>query len=106
VRGTSAAGSPGATLAALDLWPSPAKLIADEAGTVVAAHCHQAHGAIGMTQEYPLHRWTRRLWSWRAEFGSAHFWSRQVGAAVRSRGPDGLWPMVSADPRPAPGGVT
>ena len=58
-----------------------------------------------MTQEYPPHHWTRRLWSWRAEFGSADFWSRQVGAAVRSGGPDGLWPMVSADPRPAPGGV-
>jgi acyl-CoA dehydrogenase len=84
---------------------SCAKLIADEAAAVVAAHCHQAHGAIGMTQEYPLHYWTRRLWSWRAEFGNADFWSRQVGAAVRRRGPDGLWPLISADPQPARGGA-
>jgi acyl-CoA dehydrogenase len=76
-----------------------AKLLAAEAANTVAAHCHQAHGAIGMTQEYPLHHWTRRLWSWRHEFGSAGYWSAQLGAAVRSRGADGLWSMIAADPR-------
>ena len=26
---------------------------------------------MGMTQEYPLHHFSRRLWSWRKEYGTA-----------------------------------
>lgn len=41
-----------------------------EAATAAASIAHQAHGAIGYSQEYPLHLLTRRLWSWRDENGS------------------------------------
>jgi acyl-CoA dehydrogenase len=59
-----------------------AKAVAGEAADVATARAHQAHGAIGMTQEYDLHQLTRRLWSWREEFGSTASWRREVGAAV------------------------
>lgn len=38
-----------------------ASAVAGTAGRV-AAGAHQLHGAIGVTNEYPLHRLTRRLW--------------------------------------------
>jgi len=37
---------------------------------------HQLHGAMGMTREYPLHHFTRRLRAWSFEWGT--------GRAVRS----------------------
>ena len=43
---------------------------------------HQAHGAMGMTREYPLHHSTRRLWAWRHEAGSAGEWAQRVGRAA------------------------
>jgi hypothetical protein len=36
-------------------------------------------GAIGLTHEHSLHRLTRRLWSWRDEFGNESHWSRELG---------------------------
>jgi Acyl-CoA dehydrogenase, C-terminal domain len=33
------------------------------AATAVARLAHQLHGAIGVTAEYSLHRWTTRIWS-------------------------------------------
>ena len=47
-----------------------AKASAGRAASEVAAHAHQVHGAIGMTREYTLHHFTRRLWTWRQEWGS------------------------------------
>ena len=41
-----------------------------EAAGIGAAIAHQMHGAIGFTQEHQLHYLTRRLWSWRDEFGN------------------------------------
>ena len=43
-------------------------------------------GAIGYTHEHGLHRLTRRLWSWRDEFGKA----------VIAAGPDALWATITA----------
>jgi acyl-CoA dehydrogenase len=75
-----------------------AKATAGAAATAVTAYCHQVHGAIGMTAEYPLHHWTRRLWSWRDEFGSTAWWQRAVGETMLRGGADRLWAMLSADP--------
>jgi acyl-CoA dehydrogenase len=55
---------------------------------------HQVHGAIGFTDEYPLHFSTRRLWSWRDEFGSENEWAHQLGELIVETGPDQLWSMV------------
>ena len=72
-----------------------AKIIASEAATSVARAAHQAHGAIGMTKEYELGQLTRRLWSWRDEFGSERSWSRALGHQLALAGADELWPRIS-----------
>jgi len=54
------------------------------------------HGAIGFTQEHRLHYWTRRLWSWRDEFGNEAFWARRLGGAVAAAGADRLWHGITA----------
>jgi acyl-CoA dehydrogenase len=74
-----------------------AKLRTNEAATIAAKMAHQIHGAMGFTQEYALHFLTRRLWSWRDEFGSEAAWSRLLGAAVRERGPAGVWAFITAE---------
>jgi acyl-CoA dehydrogenase len=65
------------------------------AASEVAAHAHQVHAAIGMTQEYPLHHFTRRLWAWRQEWGSERYWSEVLGQQVVICGADGLWANVT-----------
>ena len=73
-----------------------AKARAGEAASIAAGLAHQAHGAIGFTQEYDLHDVTRRLWSWRDEFGNEAEWNGVVGRAALTAGPDGLWPLLTA----------
>ncbi|SDO65581.1 acyl-CoA dehydrogenase [Nakamurella panacisegetis] len=46
-----------------------AKLLANEFAREAARAAHQVHGAIGMTREYPLHLFTRRLHAWRTVDG-------------------------------------
>jgi acyl-CoA dehydrogenase len=73
-----------------------AKIRAGEAAGVGAAIAHQVHGAIGFTYEHRLHFVTRRLWSWRAEFGSEARWAADLGRDVAARGADALWPALTA----------
>ncbi len=73
-----------------------AKARSGEAASIAAGLAHQAHGAIGFTQEYELHTLTRRLWSWRDEFGNEAEWNAVVGRAALAAGPDGLWPALTA----------
>lgn len=51
-----------------------------------ARAAHQAHGAIGVTQEYGLQLLTRRLNTWRGEFGDDISMNLAVGRAVRGAG--------------------
>jgi alkylation response protein AidB-like acyl-CoA dehydrogenase len=74
-----------------------AKISTAEAATHCANIAHSVHGAIGFTQEYSLHLFTRRLWAWRGEFGSATRWSQQIGERVCAAGGDGFWPMLTRD---------
>ena len=73
-----------------------AKIRTGEAAGVGAGLAHQAHGAIGFTYEHSLHFATRRLWSWRAEFGSESAWAARLGRRVAERGADALWPDLTA----------
>ena len=68
-----------------------AKIRVGEAAGVSAGLVHQVHGAIGFTYEHSLHFATRRLWSWRAEFGSESGWAIELGRRVAARGGDNLW---------------
>lgn len=72
-----------------------AKARTSEAAGVAAELAHQAHGAMGFTYEHNLHHRTRRLWSWREDFGSEFHWQRALGEAASETGSDGLWRMIS-----------
>ena len=73
-----------------------AKVRVGEAAGVGASIAHQVHGAIGFTYEHALQFVTRRLWSWRAEFGGEGEWSAELGRSVAERGADALWPHLTA----------
>jgi acyl-CoA dehydrogenase len=72
-----------------------AKLVANQAATRATKACHQAHGAMGMTQEYELHQSSRRLWTWRSEYGGVREWSAWVGELATAQGADGLYPLIA-----------
>jgi acyl-CoA dehydrogenase len=73
-----------------------AKIRVGEAAGEGSAIAHQVLGAIGFTQEHTLHRFTRRLWAWRDDFGNESFWAVKLGNLVAGKGADGLWPMLAA----------
>jgi len=72
-----------------------AKIRAGMAAGRVAAGAHQAHGAIGFTREYELHRLSGRLWSWRDEFGGESEWAASLGRHLLERRAP-LWPQITA----------
>jgi alkylation response protein AidB-like acyl-CoA dehydrogenase len=78
-----------------------AKTRLEEAVNIGAAVAHQVHGAMGFTYEHRLHHLTRRLWSWRDEYGSDSVWADRLGEEVLQWGSEGLWPHITAvsDPR-------
>lgn len=73
-----------------------AKARVGEAAGIVAGIAHQAHGAMGITQEHALHQYTRRLWSWRDEYGSEAVWQTKLGRNAAAGGADQLWKFISA----------
>lgn len=56
-----------------------AKARASEAAQLVASIAHAVHGAIGITEEYDLQLFTRRLHEWRMAHGSEAHWYRVLG---------------------------
>jgi acyl-CoA dehydrogenase len=78
------------------LEAASAKIRVGEAAGEGAAIAHQVLGAIGFTREHVLHRYTRRLWAWRDDFGSESFWAVELGKLVAANGADALWPMLAA----------
>lgn len=73
-----------------------AKILAGESARLVTALAHQVHGAVGMTEEYPLGRYTRRLWSWTSEYGTDAYWAQELGRLVSEGGVDVLRPLVTS----------
>ncbi|MCY1279039.1 Crotonobetainyl-CoA dehydrogenase [compost metagenome] len=73
-----------------------AKVCAGEAATLACSVAHQVFGAIGFTHEHSLHFATRRLWSWRDEFGSDAQWARVLGQAAIAAGSAGFWTGLTA----------
>ncbi|KCV66251.1 acyl-CoA dehydrogenase family protein [Bordetella bronchiseptica] len=59
-----------------------AKARASEAAALAANTAHAVHGAIGVTEEYDLQLYTRRLHGWRLAHGSEAYWHQVIGAAL------------------------
>ena len=103
LAGQAAASAAAADLAADAIDPdirplaiAAAKIRAGEAAGLAASIAHQLHGAMGFTHEHKLHYLTRRLWSWRDEFGNETAWSRSLGRHLTGAGPDRLWAELTA----------
>jgi acyl-CoA dehydrogenase len=73
-----------------------AKIRAGVAAGVAANIAHQVHGAIGFTYEHSLHYATRRLWSWRAEYGAESVWAEQLGRQAIAAGGPAFWNGLTA----------
>ena len=73
-----------------------AKIVTGDAAGNATSTAHQVHGAIGFTYEHILQFTTRRLWSWRAEFGAESRWAEEIGRQVAGRGADAFWPDLTA----------
>ena len=74
-------------LAAASESPDPlrvaaAKSAASAAAPRIANTAHAVHGAIGISAEYDLQLYTRRLHEWRAALGSETRWNRDLGHAL------------------------
>jgi acyl-CoA dehydrogenase len=72
-----------------------AALRAGRAADIASRLAHQIHGTIGVTSEYPLHRYTTQLWHWRDADPFRFDGELQLGRLLAARGPDGLWPAVT-----------
>jgi len=59
-----------------------AKFGASDAVAPVTSMAHAVHGAIGITAEYDLQLYTRRLHAWRVADGSERYWAREIGQAA------------------------
>jgi alkylation response protein AidB-like acyl-CoA dehydrogenase len=74
-----------------------AKALAGEAAMVAARTAHQVHGAIGVTMEYPLQRFTRRLWEWALRDGTTAEWATALGARACETDLGAWWLITGTD---------
>lgn len=72
-----------------------AKARASEAAGLAASIAHQVHGAIGFSDEHDLHLFSKRLWTWREEFGSEHWWNRLIGSEIAAEGAPDIWSWLT-----------
>lgn len=89
-----AAEAVGETMRILPIAAGKAR--AGEAASIGAGIAHQVHGAIGFTFEHSLHFITRRLWSWRDEFGNDAAWNRVLGQHMSGIGGHAAWAEITA----------
>lgn len=78
-----------------DFAVAVAKSRTGEAAGKGAEIAHQVHGAMGFTREHNLHHLTRRLWSWRDEFGNETLWQTRIGEMALKQGANMLWPFLT-----------
>jgi len=71
-----------------------AKSVSSRAARKAARDAHQVHGAMGMSQEYPLGRYSTRLWSWSQEGGRAAFWEQWLGSQLMRQREPRLWQTI------------
>ena len=77
------------------LWNSAiAKSVSSRAARAASATAHQVHGAMGMSQEYPLGALTTRLWSWAEEAGRPEVWEAWIGLQFMQQDHPQLWEAI------------
>ncbi len=95
--GAAALGGAEAVKDGLRVLPiAVAKIRTGEAAGLCAGLAHQVHGAIGFTYEHGLHYLTKRLMSWRNEFGNEAEWGLLLGRHLAAAGADRLWAEITS----------
>ncbi|WP_446830705.1 acyl-CoA dehydrogenase family protein [Candidatus Foliamicus sp.] len=72
-----------------------AKCRCSELAHPVTLIAHGVHGAIGFTEEFGLHHFSRPLWRWRAEFGRHADWALAIGRRAIAEGPEATWAALA-----------
>lgn len=72
-----------------------AKIRVNEAAGKANQIAHQVLAAIGFTYEHTLHHSTRRLWSWRDEFGTESDWEEIITEELMKLQKNHLWSMIT-----------
>lgn len=78
------------------LETAAAKIRCAEAVESGMAIAHQVHGAIGLTREHVLHRFSLRAQDWSSDFGEPEYWAVLLGQRVARRGGDQVWALVAS----------
>lgn len=73
-----------------------AKIWLGRAATDTARMAHQVHGAMGLTQEYELGRFTPRLLAWRDEWGTARYWATALAKRFSGMPSGSSWQQLIA----------
>lgn len=73
-----------------------AKARTSEAAHMCTSVGHQTHGAIAFTYDHTLHFATKRVWSWRSEYGSAGYWQQWIGDLFTAPNAPALWDFLTA----------
>ena len=61
----------------------------------IAEQAHQLHGAMGITEEYPLHHLTKLIWSKRDGEVSEHSALVRLGEMGLEGGEEGIWDLLT-----------
>lgn len=90
-----------ARLQSSTLTASPARMgvlvaasCAGHAASTIVRNAHQVLGAMGYTQEHPLHRFTNRMLAWRNDAGPLASTDARILREVQGLGPDELWALL------------
>ncbi|KAA0114665.1 acyl-CoA dehydrogenase family protein [Mycolicibacterium sp. P9-22] len=73
-----------------------ALVTAERVSNEIAEIAHQVHGALGVTEEYPLHKLTRKIWAVRDLQPPAVDLQLALGGAVVEYGEEYLWSVTAA----------
>ena len=95
-RALAVSDDPGATELRRFGAVASARIAAAQSATAVARTAHQLHGAVGITTEYGLHRYTRALWAQRDADESELRWCGRLGAAALTVDEDAFWNQLTA----------
>ena len=63
----------------------------------VADIAHAVHGAIGITEEYALHFYTRRVREFKSEAGTQSYWARELGRYVLKQEGESVLSMLTGE---------
>lgn len=75
---------------------SAARVMTSRCATVTARVAHQLHGAMGITEEAGLHRFSTRLWAWQDAVASEREWAVRLAESALDGAEPWVWDRLTA----------